>query len=351
MNYKKFGILFVITFIFSIIIISLTVIIIDPYFHYHKPLKKLNYNLDTNYQRYQNDGIVKHFGYDAIITGTSMTENFKTSEFDELFNVNSVKVPLSGAYYKEIDELLKSAFKNNKNIKYVIRSLDSNAIYIYKDDYSHSLDNYPFYLYNNFVLDDYKYILNKEVLINSLLTLTYKKSTSFDEYSNWNGKYEFGQNALDNTYIRKFEKNKNKKIKNKDIQILKGTINQNIISTIKKHPDIEFYIFYPPYSIYQFDFYNRYGALDKYLIGEEIVTRMLLEYKNIHLFSFLDNYDIITNLNNYRDKIHYSEEVNSYILKSMKMREHELTKDNYKNYYDKIIEYYHNYDYDSLFDK
>ena len=42
---------------------------IDPLFHYHAPLEKYSYPL--NDERYQNDGIVKHFEYDAIITGSS----------------------------------------------------------------------------------------------------------------------------------------------------------------------------------------------------------------------------------------------------------------------------------------
>ena len=44
--------------------------LIDPYFHYHAPLDQLEYPLDN--QRYQNDGIVKNFSYNAMITGTSM---------------------------------------------------------------------------------------------------------------------------------------------------------------------------------------------------------------------------------------------------------------------------------------
>ena len=57
--------------------------VVDPYFHYHKPLKGLYYTLDN--ERSQNDGIIRHFNYDAMIIGTSMAENFKTSEMDELW--------------------------------------------------------------------------------------------------------------------------------------------------------------------------------------------------------------------------------------------------------------------------
>ena len=65
---------------------------IDPFFHFHKPYTDVYY-YNLNNQRSQNDGICKHFDYDALITGTSLTENFKTSEFDKIFGVNSVKVP------------------------------------------------------------------------------------------------------------------------------------------------------------------------------------------------------------------------------------------------------------------
>ena len=71
---------------------------IDPLFHYHAPLEQYQYPLTE--ERYQNDGIVRHFTYDGIITGTSMTENFKTSEADALFDAHFIKVPLAGALHK-----------------------------------------------------------------------------------------------------------------------------------------------------------------------------------------------------------------------------------------------------------
>lgn len=64
---------------FGFVIIVLSIIggwvyKIDPYFHYRKP------NVDGYFytlynERSQNNGISKHFDYDALITGTSMTEN------------------------------------------------------------------------------------------------------------------------------------------------------------------------------------------------------------------------------------------------------------------------------------
>ena len=86
--------------------------VIDPFFHYHAPLAGFYYKLDN--ERSQNNGIIRHFDYDAVITGTSVTENFKTSEFDRLFHAKAIKVSFSGATYKEIGENLRLACSTRK---------------------------------------------------------------------------------------------------------------------------------------------------------------------------------------------------------------------------------------------
>ena len=78
--------------------------LIDPFFHFHKPLKNLEYPLNRGSERYLNDGIIRHFDYDAAIAGTSMMQNFKTSQFDELFGTKSIKVTLTGENYWSIDQ-------------------------------------------------------------------------------------------------------------------------------------------------------------------------------------------------------------------------------------------------------
>ena len=135
--------------------ISAFSIIVAPFFHYHQQLPGLFYILSR--ERYQNDGILKHFDYDAIITGTSMRENFKTSEFDKLFKANSIKVPFSGATFKEMNDNIKTAYRTNHQVKYVVRSLDTYKFLSDKNNMRNDLEFYPEYLYNDDYLDDFKY--------------------------------------------------------------------------------------------------------------------------------------------------------------------------------------------------
>ena len=94
---------------------------------------------------------------------------------------------------------------------------------------------------------------------------------------------------------------------------------------------------------------NQKGTLENQLKWEKEAIELMLQYDNIHLYSFFDEFDLITDLDNYKDENHYRQEVNSYILKCIHNGEHELTKDNYEEYCDKMWDFYTAYDYDSIF--
>ena len=70
MQAKKYFKVIILLTVSFLILIAGSVLIIDPYFHYHKPLKFLSYYLNNQEQRYINDGIGRYFEYDSIITGT-----------------------------------------------------------------------------------------------------------------------------------------------------------------------------------------------------------------------------------------------------------------------------------------
>ena len=45
---------FIVSFLIMMVILGTVIVVVDPYFHYHKPLKCLAYQLYN--ERYQNDG-------------------------------------------------------------------------------------------------------------------------------------------------------------------------------------------------------------------------------------------------------------------------------------------------------
>lgn len=349
---KKWFFVFLIEFVLLLVgVVSLT-IFVDPLFHYHKPLSILQYPL--NNERYQNDGIVKNFTYNAIITGTSMTQNFKSSEMDELFQVKSVKVPFSGGSLKEINQNLERAIKHNDKIQYIVRGVDFNYLMQDKDTMRYELSTYPTYLYNDSLFDDTRYFLNKDVLFkNTLGVISYtkkgSKTTSFDQYSNWNNQYVFGKESVEKEYKRLAKKQKNEPLTIDERNTVIENVKQNLLQIAKDNPQIQFYYFYTPYSIYYWDDVNNQGILLKKIEAEKIATEMMLDVDNIHLYSFWNNVEMISNLDNYKDIAHYGEWINSDILKWMKNGDYLLSKLNYESYYKNIEKIYVNYNYEALF--
>lgn len=348
MTTKRWGIMFIILSSIGLMALGLPTVIIDPYFHYHAPLKELEYPL--NNQRYQNDGIMRHFEYDAVIIGTSMTENFKTSEFDTTFNVTSIKVPFAGASYKEINENLLRAVQRNSDIHCVVRGLDYNCILDDKDRMRH--ESYPMYLYNDDLADDVFYIFNKEILCDSTYSvINYSQlgnhTPNFDEYSSWD--QPSGEEVVLSVYERPEKVAEKQKMSREEYKKIEDNLMQNVLSLAIQNPQVDFYLFWTPYSIVYWDSLNQENSIEKQLLIEKYASQLLMGYQNIHLFSFYDDFELICNLDNYKDPGHYISHVNSTILQSMFNGTHELTRENYDTYYDVVYDFYMNYDYDAIF--
>ena len=285
-----------------------------------------------------------------------MCQNFKTSEFDDLFNVNSIKTCFAGAGYKEINNNIVVATKYNKNLKMVIRCLDYNAL-MQNEDWSRYTE-YPDYLYDDNIFNDVKYLWDKDITKKSwnLLKSIISGQTNpwaqdaFDKYSYWGGSYVFAKGAVLNSYKRAQKQENQGGLTEEERQAVKNTINHNVTDTIKANPNVEFYIFFSPYSIVYWDSLFCAGKIEKQIEAEKLAIEELLKCSNIHLFSFNNWFDMVSNLNNYKDAGHYSPAVNSALLGYFKSGEYQLNSDNYLNYINEVKDYYLNYNYDQIFE-
>ena len=334
-------------------VIALTVYV-DPYFHYHYPNKNMDYKI--NNARYKNDGIMRHWDYNTMIIGTSMTENFKTSQVDEVFSKKSIKVPFAGASYKEIGDNISRAIDYNADLELVIRAIDYSFFWTDANHMAYLEEQFPTYLTNDTLYDDVQYWLNKDVFVNEVCSVlsTYQKDkgevTSFDDAYNWHWWFLFGKEAVLENYDRVEKKQEIQTLTDEEIEKFRQNINQNLVAVVKDNPDVEFYYFFTPYSIFYWDDLNQKGSIEKHIMGERMIIEALLPYENVKLFSFSDNFELTTNLNNYKDIAHYGQYVNSDMLVWMKNGEYLLTESNYEDYLERIEKYYGSYNYESLFE-
>lgn len=351
---------FLILVVIPLVMVAYWTIKLDPYFHYHKPDTE-NYFYSLYNERSQNNGITRNFDYDGIVTGTSMTQNFKTSEAEKLFGGKFIKVSYAGGTYKEINDNLKVALDNNSNIKTIIRGLDLSKINQDKDAMREDLGEYPTYLYNDNIFDDVKYVFNRDVIFKSvygMVTDNDKKGfepgiTSFDEYSNWMAKYKFGvtsKTVFKNKVPATHKDVKQEELTDEEVKTILANIEQNVTSLAKANPDVTFYYFLTPYSAAWWQCRINDGTFNKIIDAEKIAVEQILKVDNIKLYSFDSLTEINTDLNNFKDKYHYGEWINSLILRYMKDGKCLLTEKNYKEQIQTKKDFYWNFKYKKTFD-
>lgn len=297
-----------------------------------------------------NDGITRNFDYDAVITGTSMAENFKASEFDALFGTKSIKVAYAGGLFKEINDNLKKVFETHPNTKIVLRSLDTFQIIEDKDAMKKA--DYPAYLTNDIILDDVNYLLNKEILYNAVRYaasgMNGAEMTSFDDYANWQWGQDFDENMALESLLDGEMAEEMEGLTQKETNMVVDNITQNVISTVEKNPNCNFYFFFQPASVIYYQNLLVNGEYNKIWEAKMLVSKMLTSYTNVKLFEWDDHYELTSDYTRYIDAIHYKEDVNSEMLRWMYEEKGLLTKYDYQEKLLKCKEFYDNYNYKEI---
>ncbi len=316
----------------------------DPMFHYYGPREGISYELDINDERYVATGIARHFDYDSMICGSSVNENFKTTQFDKLFDAKSIKVPISGGYMREVAEIIDAGFETHKNMKYVLRSLDTYFISSEDEVNPDAVD--VSYLVNNNPLDDVYYLFNFDVFIgktlrNRSLSKNNIAPTTFDDYANWSKDTEFGAFEYNVDELNEIPEQIN--LFDYEIEHIRKNVEENILKTIRKHRDTQFLLYYVPYSAVYYLSSRQTYSLKRFCDCERIVFEMLVNEPNVKLYGFSTDFDMCCNLKNYRDPAHYGEWINELILSRISQNRNLLTNENAEEYFNKIYDFYIKY--------
>ena len=348
-NPGKWGICAIVLLGVVIVGMALLTYIVDPYFHYHAPFSGMSYRLYE--QRYINDGISRHFDYDAVVIGNSLSENVKTSQVNELYDCNSIKLPYSGAGYKELWESIERALVYNPDLKKVIVFVDTEDMMRDKDYVRY--EDYPDYLYDDNLWNDAAYLWNKDIfyrgtLYNLFMTIAGKESTTFDEYSAKNGKTGAEEVLPLIGEIPEPEDAERRVYDEEDSRQVTENINANIIRVVRDNPEVEFYLIYSLPSIARWAKYYSWGDMEYRIFACKTATELFLSEENIKLYSLQDEFDIVCNLDNYRDTVHYTSEITDYIIETVSEGEKRITPGNFEGYFESITDFYMNYNYQSL---
>ena len=345
-NAKKFIISGVLTVLAGLMLIGTSVIAVDPFFHYHAPLKDFPYIVDDQVD--MNPGLAAHMDYDSVLLGSSMTVAFNTDRFYDDMGLKTQKLSYNGAYPKDQAIILDKIFKaKGDNVKEVFLGIDELN---YSGDINRTKFTPTDYLYDDNPFNDVKYIFNKTVFLDYVIRPLFDRSDA----SEWNMIYKPWWQPMHynlanvRLYYTPAQEKTDETPTEEYIKGIEANLNANIIPYIEEHPNTRYTIFYPPYSILYWYDAKRQGQIDKIIAKYEYMTERLLEYDNVEVYFFQNDEDIICNFDNYADHTHYSPEVCAYMVDCMSKGKRKVTKDNLQAELETLRKLAYDYDYDSI---
>lgn len=324
------------------------VVWVDPFFQYHKPLSWFPYLVDN--QVNQNPGLAKNMDYEGVLLGSSMTASFNTDWFEETMGIKTQKLSYNGSYPKDLANIMELVFKaKGDQVKAVFIAVDQGT-------FSGGVEETKFpvtdYLYDDNILNDVQYLFNKDVLLNYILRplADPKDKSDWAELYKpwWTDEYYNKTNVL--MYYRAAEPKETAAPEDAYIEAVEKNLAQNICPYIEAHPETEFYLFYPPYSILFWNDVMQEKELDAVIGKLTYMTQRFLAYENVHVFNFLGVEEIVCNLNNYADYIHYHKDTCRYITDCFADGENELTWENYQKSFELVKKMALEYDYESIWE-
>lgn len=318
---KRLGLLIVLGMLAVLVFVWL----MDPFYQYHKPyfgLQAVLYDRDN-----QVAGSLRNFDYNAVLLGSSVAENFDTEYLDAQYGCQTIKaVRASGSvadllYYMDVAHA-------NQEIQQVFWCMDIFAL-MAEPEVTLYGEDVPRYLHTETILDDIPYLFNKEILFEKIpMMVVYSlmdRNTGGQAYD-WSQDKEFSSTRAMTAYEKPAEV-----VAEQDFTEIKAQIQANIdmvMEEITSHPEIKYTIIFPPYSMLWWDCGYVNGMGEQYFYVLEQTLPQLLECENARVYYYQAEQEIICNLDNYMDMIHYAPWVNQYMLESIVTDKGRVTKEN-----------------------
>lgn len=297
-----------------LVLCALTVYIVDPFEQYRESRILPLYDQES----YNNPGIAKNYDYDAVILGTSMVEMSHPSVIDECFGVHSVKLPMRGSYASQMGWQLTHVL-TYKPLKLAILAVDAYSLMGPPDTDEEIYD----YLWNDNLLDDVHYLLNRDVLLvrvpRMLQNIGKPTDTKRDDMYQWTDVVFAAQSVYDSMYVSEQQPMQ-------DVRVERSTENivRHLEPSIKAHPETAFKIYMPPYSVGYWYMMTRGGLSEQQMRARTRLCELLLSYPNVEIYDFSSRVEWICDLDNYFDYSHHSGEISDAIMRGMAAGEYRV---------------------------
>lgn len=287
---------------------------VDPFLQYHAPGPKARFV--TGFARHINAGLARNANYDSVLVGSSYTMNFRNSDFDREFGGTTVSLAMPGMFVSEGAKALRFAMQQ-REIKQVFFGLDYFAFVEADNKYE-----FPNYLWDRAWWNDAPYLLSVDTLKRSAYQLLGRGpdnyNTDADSPWNWAARgARFGRDRALADFNQIRARPQSKRYTASDMEQI---ARRELLPLIASHPQTQFELFLPPYSVLTWKLDAQRGDLQTLFAFRMTLAQMLAEYPNAQLHDFQAWDAVICDLGRYSDVGHYGPDENRAMVAAMRGR-------------------------------
>lgn len=302
----------------------------DIFYQYHMPF--LGMTPVFNDRDNQMPGSVRHMKYDSVLIGSSVAENFDTDYLDSVYGSQTIKIVKGSGTYTQLKYYLDMA-EDSHTLKRVIWCFDIWSANC-EEGNDQLYDRTTRYLHTPAVIDDVPYLFNKDILFKKIpewcAFLAIGRNTGGSAY-NWGDGKTFSREFILSQYTREYVDPS--EIVIEDPAVYTDNINRSfndLLNEVNSHPDIDYVFLFPPYSMLWWDAAYIGGMYEEHMYSLEVFMDKILPCKNVSAYFFADDREIVCNLDNYMDLVHYSPDINQMMLEKMTAGECDMKKLTYE---------------------
>jgi hypothetical protein len=292
--------------------------------------------------RMQNAGLIRSQDFDTVFMGTSLAIHFRQSDIDRTLGVHSLKLTMQGSSSHEQVFVLEQALQQ-RGPKRIVWQMDDwifidspeieSDIYLPTGLYRRDLKGVAGYLFSGAMARESALLLLRaipglEPVADRFAKFTIRNVDDINTLARGTDvALEYNAKAARAAFVRITNPVRSRFLgEGYDYSAEVRNFERDAARLIAQHPDVQFDIYFPPYSILQFVAMRDASPQTLKIVYDvtEHIAKRLTQFANVRLFDFRGIKAITHDLGNYSDVIHHSPAIDRRVLEMLARGEHRV---------------------------
>jgi hypothetical protein len=290
---------------------------VDPFQQYHLA-SRYPPRFYSLHHRYINPGLAKNQVYDTVVSGSSIMESTPNDVVSRACGGTAVNLSMPAMSASEQRLMLETALASRR-VKRVIAVLDFNEFAGGVEERYEVAGPFPRYLYDRNPFNDLPYLLSWDVLAKSWRIVVRDTSEKFTSDPNaawfWGNVKRFGRDevlrGLDLAHL-----NASYQQPQRTLEGMRASFEHNLVPLFAAHPQTEFDLVWPPYSVLVWLDFAQRDQLDVSLAFKRYVFEKTRGLPKVTITDLQSERGITHDLDRYTDLYHFDPDVNRRVVES-----------------------------------